>query len=155
VVAREEIIDALTSLNAIMSLAVSSVAPVLLRDWVESGEIIKLSRTVIQPFYQQRVEQALEWMHEALAGCEYYIHRPEGALFLWLWMPELKITSADLYQRLKDRGVYVLPGHHFFPGLDVTWPHRDQCIRVTYSQDSDSVRQGIRIIGEEARKASG
>jgi valine--pyruvate aminotransferase len=155
VVAREQIIDALTSLNAVMSLAVSSVAPVLLRELVESGEIINLSRTVIQPFYQQRVEQALKWMHEALAGCEYYIHRPEGALFLWLWMPELKITSADLYQRLKDRGVYVLSGHHFFPGLEEAWPHRDQCIRVTYSQDIDSVRQGIRIIGEEARKACG
>jgi valine--pyruvate aminotransferase len=128
---------------------------VLLRELVESGEIINLSRTVIQPFYQQRVEQALKWMHEALAGCEYYIHRPEGALFLWLWMPELKITSADLYQRLKDRGVYVLSGHHFFPGLEEAWPHRDQCIRVTYSQDIDSVRQGIRIIGEEARKACG
>jgi valine--pyruvate aminotransferase len=155
VVAREEIIDALTSLNAVMSLAVSSVAPVLLRELVESGEIIDLSRKVIQPFYQQRVGQALAWMHEALAGCEYHIHRPEGALFLWLWMPELKITSADLYRRLKDRGVYVLSGHHFFPGLEEAWPHRDQCIRVTYSQDSDSVRQGIRIIGEEARKASG
>jgi valine--pyruvate aminotransferase len=154
VVAREEIIDGLTSLNAVMSLSVSSVAPVLLREMVESGEIINLSRTVIQPFYQQRVAQAIQWMHEALAGCEYYIHLPEGALFLWLWMPELKITSADLYQRLKDRGVYVLPGHHFFPGLEEAWPHRDQCIRITYSQDSDSVRQGIRIIGEEARKAS-
>jgi len=155
VVAREEIIDALTSLNAVMSLAVSSVAPVLLRELVESGDIIKLSREVIQPFYQQRVEQALNWMHEAMAGCEYYIHRPEGALFLWLWMPELKISSADLYQRLKDRGVYILPGHHFFPGLEEAWSHRDQCIRVTYSQDTDSVRQGIRIIGEEAKKASG
>jgi valine--pyruvate aminotransferase len=155
VIACEEIIDAMTSLNAIMSLAVSSVGPVLLRELVESGEIINLSRVVIQPFYQQRAEQALAWMREALAGSEYYIHRPVGALFLWVWMPELKITSADLYQRLKDRGVYVLPGHHFFPGLEEAWPHRDQCIRVTYSQDSDSVRQGIRIIGEEVRKASG
>ena len=93
-------------------------------------------------------------MHAALAGCDYYIHRPEGALFLWLWMPGLKISSADLYQRLKDRGVYILPGHHFFPGLEEAWPHCEQCIRVTYSQDSDSVRQGIQIIGEEVKKAS-
>ena len=154
IVAREEIIDALTSLNAVMSLAVSSVAPVILRELVESGDIINLSRTVIQPFYQNRAEQALAWMHAALAGCEYYIHRPEGALFLWLWMPGLKISSADLYQRLKDRGVYILPGHHFFPGLEEAWSHCEQCIRVTYSQDSDSVRHGIQIIGEEVKKAS-
>ena len=155
VVAREEIIDAMTGLNAVLSLAVSSVGPVLLRELVVSGEIIRLSRAIIQPFYQQRVEQAMRWMREALDGLEYFIHRPEGAIFLWLWLPNLKITSADLYQRLKDRGVYILPGNHFFPGLEEAWPHRDQCIRVTYSQDSDSVRRGIGIIGEEARKACG
>jgi valine--pyruvate aminotransferase len=155
VVAREELIDAMTGLNAVLSLAVSSVGPVLLRDLVESGEIIELSRTVIRPFYKQRAEQALQWMREDMNGLDYYIHRPEGALFLWLWMPSLECTSADLYQRLKDRGVYVLPGHHFFPGLDEPWPHRDQCIRVTYSQDRESVREGMRIIGEEARQACG
>lgn len=151
-VAREELVDAMAGLNAVLSLAVSSVGPVLLRELVESGEIIELSRTVIRPFYQQRAEQALQWLRESMDGLDYYIHRPEGALFLWLWMPNLTCTSADFYQRLKDRGVYVLPGHHFFPGLDEPWPHRDQCIRVTYSQDRDSVRNGMRIIGEEARK---
>jgi valine--pyruvate aminotransferase len=153
VVACEEIIDAMTGLNAVLSLAVSSVGPVLLRELFESGEIIELSRKVIRPFYKQRAEQALLWMHEAMEGLEYHIHRPEGALFLWLWMPGLKCASADLYQRLKNRGVYILPGHHFFPGLDEPWPHRDQCIRVTYSQHHESVRNGMRIIGEEARKA--
>ena len=51
IVAREEIIDAMTSLNAIISLTVSSVGPVLLRDLVESNRIIELSRDVIRPFY--------------------------------------------------------------------------------------------------------
>lgn len=155
VIARAEIIDAMTGLNAVLSLAVSSVGPVVLRDLVASGEIVGLSRDVIQPFYRQRSEQALAWMHAALAGCDYHIHRPEGAIFLWLWLPALQITSGELYARLKRRGVYVLPGHHFFPGLSEDWPHRDQCLRVTYSQKSDAVRDGIAIIGEEVRKACG
>jgi len=155
VIARDEIIDALTGMNSVVSLAVGSVGAVLLRDLVESGDIIRLGREVIQPFYRQRAQQALEWMHAALAGCEYYIHRPEGAFFLWLWLPEMSITSADLYERLKNRGVYVVPGHHFFPGLHEPWPHRDQCIRISYSQDVRAVREGIAIIGEEAREACG
>jgi len=153
VIARPEIIDALTGLNSVISLAVSSVGPVLLRELVETGEIIRLGREVIQPFYRNRANQALEWMRGALNGCEYHIHKPEGAFFLWLWLPELQITCAELYERLKMRGVYVLPGHHFFPGLDEAWSHRDQCIRVSYSQHEDAVREGIRIIGEEAKRA--
>jgi valine--pyruvate aminotransferase len=153
VIAREEIIDAMTSLNAVMSLSVSSVGAVLMRELVENREIVRLSHEVIRPFYRQRAEQALEWTRESFKGCEYFVHRPEGALFLWLWFPGLGITSAELYQRLKKRGVYVLPGHHFFPGLEEEWDHRHQCIRITYSQDAESVRKGISIIGEEVRRA--
>jgi len=154
VIANERVIDALTGMNSIFSLAVSSVGAVLMREFVETGEIVRLGRDVIQPFYRERAEQALDWMRASLDGLEYFIHRPEGAFFLWLWLPELSITSGELYQRLKDRGVYVIPGHHFFPGLDDPWPHRDQCIRISYSQDAGAVEEGIRIIGEEARKAS-
>jgi valine--pyruvate aminotransferase len=153
IIAREEIIDAMTGLNAVVSLAVGSVGPVLARSLVETGQIIEISREIIQPFYRKRSEQALEWMHEALAGCNYRVHRPEGAMFLWLWLPDLKITSDQLYRRLKERGVYVIPGQHFFPGLNEKWAHRDQCLRVTYARDSEAVRDGIAIIGEEARKA--
>jgi valine--pyruvate aminotransferase len=153
IVAREEIIDAMTGLNAVVSLTVGSVGPVLARSFVETGQIIEISREIIQPFYRKRSEQALEWMHEALAGCNYRVHRPEGAMFLWLWLPDLKITSDQLYRRLKERGVYVIPGQHFFPGLNEKWAHRDQCLRVTYARDSEAVRAGIAIIGEEARKA--
>ena len=153
VVARPEIIDAMTGLNSVMSLAVSSVGPVLMRNLVASGEIMRLGRDVIRPFYAARAEQALAWMHEALTGCEYFIHLPEGAYFLWLWLPELSVSSEVLYQRLKDRGVFVLSGHYFFPGLADDWAHRHQCIRVSYSQDIAAVQQGIAIIGEEVRRA--
>jgi valine--pyruvate aminotransferase len=155
VIAREEIIDAMTSLNAVVSLAVSSVGPVLMRDLVQSGRIIEISRDIVRPFYQQRSEQALEWLRAAMEGCDYFVHRPEGAFFLWLWLPTLQISSEELYRRLKRRGVYVLPGHHFFPGLTEDWPHRNQCIRLSYSQDRDQVRAGIEIIGDEIKKASG
>ena len=96
-------------------------------------------------------EQALGWVRESLAGCRYFVHKPEGALFLWLWLPDLPISGQALYERLKARGVYVLPGHHFFPGLQGEWAHRHQCIRLSYAQDSEQVKQGIAIIGEELR----
>ena len=153
VVASEEIIDALASMNSVLSLAVPSVGAVLLHELVESGRILELSRDTIQPYYKARVDAALEWVHESFAGTEYRVHRPEGALFLWLWFPGLPISSNELYKRLKARDVLVLSGHHFFPGLKEEWQHRDECIRLTYSQDPESVRKGIAIVAEEVQRA--
>lgn len=153
VVAGPGIIEALGAFNAVTSLAVSSVGAVLLRDLVASGELVRLSREVIGPFYQARCEQALGWLREALAGCEFRVHQPEGAFFLWLWLPALTIPSAELYRRLKERGVYVLSGHHFFPGLEEPWEHRDQCLRISYARSEDELRRGLAILGEEVRRA--
>lgn len=154
VIAHPDIVEAISSANSVMSLAVSSVGPVLLRDLVDSGQVIELGQSVIKPFYRNRADLALSSMHAALDGCEYFIHRPEGAYFLWLWVPGMSITCDELYRRLKKRGVFIVPGHHFFPGLEDDWPHRDECIRVSYSQDEESVRRGIEIIGEEVRAVS-
>jgi valine--pyruvate aminotransferase len=153
VIAREEIISAVSSMNAIMHLSVSSVGAVLLHKLVESGEIIDISHNIITPYYRSRVEQALACVRSEFEGIEYHVHVPEGALFLWLWFPDLPITSAELYSRLKRRGVLVLSGHHFFPGLKEDWRHKNECLRMTYSQDPESVAAGIRIIAEEVRRA--
>ncbi len=156
IVARPDLIAALGAMTAVTSLAVGSVGPVLLRELVASGEIVRLSQEFITPFYRQRAMQAVAWLRAALDGCEWHVHKPEGAIFLWLWLPKLRITSAELYARLKARGVLVLSGHHFFPGLADDpadpWPHRHQCLRITYARDEETVRRGIAMIGEEVRR---
>ena len=84
----------------------------------------------------------------------YKRQKPEGAFFLWLWFEGLPITSAELYQRLKARGVLVVPGHYFFPGLAGEWRHRHECIRMNYAGDDAAVRRGLRLIAEEVRACS-
>ena len=153
IVANREIVRALSSMAAIMSLAPGSFGPGLVADLVKSREIISLSNEVIRPYYQQRVQQAIQWIQDAMQGYPCYIHKPEGAIFLWLWFPELPITSQELYQRLKDRGVLVIAGQHFFPGIEADWRHRYECIRVTYSQNPADVEAGLGIIAEEVIRA--
>jgi len=72
-------------------------------------------------------------------------------LFLWLWFEGLPITSLELYHLLKDNGVLVVSGHYFFPGLKDTWRHKDECIRVTYSQSDEEMQRGLSIIAEVVR----
>ena len=153
IVAREEIVDAIASMNSVLSLAVPSFGAVLLSDMVASGRILDISRDIVRPFYAARMKNALDCAHEALAGLPYHVHKPEGALFLWLWFPDLPISSGELYERLKARDVLVLSGHNFFPGLQGDWRHRHECLRVTYTQDAESVRKGFQAIAEEVRKA--
>ena len=95
-------------------------------------------------------------LRAGLDGCDVRIHRPEGAFFLWLWMPGLPIPSAELYERLKARGVVVVSGHYFFPGLeDDDWAHKHQCIRISYADDWHRIERGLAIVIEEVRRACG
>ena len=82
------------------------------------------------------------------------IHKPEGAIFLWLWFKDLPITTEVLYQRLKKRGVLMVPGIYFFPGLEQEWPHTHQCMRMNYVPDSDKIERGVKILaGKKWKKA--
>ena len=152
IIANEEVIRAVAALNAIVSLAPTTAGAALTYDLIVSGEIIRISQKIIRPYYRHKAEQAIAWLHEAMDDLPFYVHAAEGAIFLWIWFKDLPITAAELYRRLKERRVIVVPGHYFFPGLAEPWPHKDQCIRMTYSQDEETVREGIRIIAEVVRR---
>jgi valine--pyruvate aminotransferase len=153
IVAHEKVICAVTAANAIVSLAPGSTGPGLVCAMVEDGSILDLSDQVIRPYYQEKVKQAVTWVTAAMGDLPCRIHTPEGAIFLWLWFDGLPITSETLYQRLKQRGVFVIAGEHFFPGMQDPWTHRHECIRISYAQDAESVQAGIAIIGEEVARA--
>ena len=151
IIASEELIKAVTNINAVLNLALGSIGPALALDLVKSGEIIRISRTIIKPYYQEKAQTAVNLLNKYLDGVQYHIHKPEGAIFLWLWLPGLPVTSEELYQRLKKRNVLVISGHHFFPGLKDDWRHRHECIRITYSMQPQVVEQGIKIITDEIK----
>ncbi len=156
VIGPPKIAAAIAAMTAIAGLANGNVGQRLVQPLLADGRVLELSRTVLRPFYEEKSRLACEWLREFTAGglpCAR--HASEGAFFLWLWFPALKITSKELYQRLKERKVLVVPGEYFFFGLPPgDWPHTRQCLRVTFSQAPEIVREGLRIIVEEAMKAS-
>ena len=155
IIARPEIIEAVRSFNAILTLASSNLGASLVTDLFESGEVLRLSQYIVRPFYQARSIQAVSWCERYLAACPYRIHVSEGAIFLWLWFPDLPISTQELYNRLKLRNVLVIPGRFFFPGLTAPWEHKDQCLRISYAQSEREVEHGISVIAEEVRRAYG
>ena len=152
-VAREELIRAFTNANTIVNLACGTLGPALAKELFHGGEILSISNELVRPFYKERAGQTVDLFRRALGDLPCRIHKPEGAIFLWLWFEGLPITSQALYQRLKRRGVLIVPGHNFFVGMDDYWPHQHECIRVSYAQDSDVVQRGVEIIADEVRQA--
>jgi valine--pyruvate aminotransferase len=153
VIANPQVIEAFAKANTILSLATGNFGPAILRGLLKSGQLLSLSRNSLAPFYQQRMQQAVSCLQTSLKDLPYKIHQPEGAIFLWLWFPDLPVSSQTLYERLKSRGVLVVSGHHFFPGLDENWSHIQECIRVTYCQDPEKLKTGAKIIAEEVARA--
>lgn len=153
VIANEEITQALTNMNGIISLAPGSIGPAIAHHMIEKGNLLKLSSEVIKPFYQQKSLRAVELLQNAITDPRFRIHKPEGAIFLWLWFDELPITTMELYQRLKARGVLIVPGEYFFIGQEDDWEHAHQCLRMNYVQDDEMMQKGIDIIAEEVARA--
>ncbi|EAQ53206.1 MULTISPECIES: valine--pyruvate transaminase [Vibrio] len=153
VIASEEVTQALTNMNGIISLAPSSVGPAIANHMIEKGDLLRLSSEVIKPFYKEKSLRAVELLQEAIDDPRFRIHKPEGAIFLWLWFDELPITTMELYDRLKARGVLIVPGEYFFIGQEDEWDHAHQCLRMNYVQDDEAMQKGIAIIAEEVKKA--
>lgn len=153
VVAAPQVIRAISSLNAIINLAPTRFGATIATPLLRSGRLKTLADEFIRPFYADRIHFALHLLREQFRHYPVAIHQPEGAIFLWLWMKNLPISSHELYLRLKERGTLIIPGESFFIGMNCEdYPHAQQCIRLSIAQDDDTLRQGIHCIGEVVRE---
>jgi valine--pyruvate aminotransferase len=151
VIAHPDIAAAFARANTVISLACGTLGPQLLRGTLADGSLGRLCRDVLRPFYAERRRLALEVFDRERGDLPLQVHAPDGAFFLWLWCEHLPIDSRELYERLKTRGVVVLPGNDFFIGTGHDWPHRHECLRLSYAGDATTIRSGIEILVSELR----
>lgn len=152
IVANPAVIKAVSAMNAIINLAPTRFGASLAKPLFDNDEIIRLSQTAILPFYQRQSKLAVRLLKEQFANLPVYIHKPEGAMFLWVWFKGLPITSQELYERLKEQGTLIIPSRHFFVGIDTTqYRHAHECIRLSVAQSDEVLTVGIAMIGEVVR----
>ena len=148
VIANPTIIKAMANLSGIMALSPGSIGPEIVLPLIKNKEIIKLSNEVIKPYYKDKADKAIRLLQSKITNPNFRIHKAEGAIFLWLWFKDLPITSNALYKKLKEKGLLVVSGHYFFPGLDQEWQHTQECIRLNYAQADDVVERGVTILAD-------
>lgn len=150
-VAPEPVVERFVRANTVMSLASGNLGPMLMNAIMRAGELDSLCTQTIQPYYRDRRALMLGEIDRALAGLNYRVHVSEGAFFVWLWFPELAITSEALYQRLKANNVLIMAGEHFFYGLEAPWDHAQQCIRLNFCQAPAVISEALDILARELR----
>ena len=140
---------------AIAALATGSFGPALVEDMLSSGELTRLACEAVMPFYRQKAEAMKALVDEVFRGTEYHLHRIEGSIFCWIYLPRLDMPTLDFYRLLMEQGVVTVPGEYFFfGGGPGRYPHEhyDKCLRLNYSGDWQLVKEGVELIGELYRR---
>lgn len=153
IVARPEIATAVSRANTVMSLASGTLGPAIVAPMLEDGSLDALCREQIVPFYAERRDLAISTLRGELGDLPVHLHSADGGFFLWLWCEGVPLDSNALYERLKARGVVVLPGSDFFIGAPDDWQHQHECLRLSYAGDAATIRDGCALVAEELRHA--
>ena len=75
VVAKEEVIESLSSMISIIGLANTNVGQAIALPMIENGEILRVSNDLVQPFYRQKSQQAQGWLAETFDDAlPYHVH---------------------------------------------------------------------------------
>lgn len=158
VVANPQVVKAISSLNAIVNLAPTRFGAAIATPLLQDDRLKDLSDNHIRPFYQGQAKLAVQLLKQELGDLPspynnaMKIHKPEGAIFLWVWFKDLPITTVELYERLKAKGTLIIPSEHFFVGVDTeNFKHAHECIRLSIAQDDETLKKGIATIGEVVR----
>lgn len=157
VIANEEVISTIVNGVTISALCPNNLGQALVKPYLENGKLEEVCEDIVRPFYRERSALAQALLHEYLGDTvPWRLHKSEGAMFLWLWMEGLPISSQELYERCKKRGCFVNSGHHFFfalPPEDAEWRHQHECVRLSFTQSDEVLQCGLKILAEEVIKA--
>ncbi len=153
VIANEEVIRYFSNMTAITSLAPAGIGAEIVNRLILDKALLPLCNDLIRPFYKSRADFAVELLRQAIADPRLHIHKPEGSMFLWLWFEGLSIETSELYQRLKQNGLLIVPGKYFFPGQGVdVGQHAESCVRMNYVQSEQELARGIEILARELKR---
>ncbi len=152
VIAHEDIIKTLSNITANHSLSPVGMGASIVQEMIKTDAIDNLCDNVIKPYYQKKVKFIVQLLQQTINDERFSLHQPEGAIFVWLRFKSLGITTKELYQRLKAKGLLVVPGEYFFPGREDNDEHQHECIRMNIVQSEADIRKGIAILKAEVEQ---
>ncbi|MFF8833770.1 aminotransferase class I/II-fold pyridoxal phosphate-dependent enzyme [Streptomyces sp. NPDC015131] len=151
-----ELIDPMVSFIANSALH----APQLVQATVESAltgrDIDVLTTRHITPYYKAKRAMAEALLEEALPDTlRWRLHSSDGGMFCWLHIDHDWFDDLELYELLKRKKMFVVPGRHFFVApLDTPFlrTHGRRCVRLSLSPNEWAVAEGVNRLAEALRE---
>jgi valine--pyruvate aminotransferase len=158
-IAAERHITPMMSFVANSALHAPQLAQLVVANALRSGQLDTLTSEVISPFYLNRRRLAEKLLSGAMpATVDWRLHTGQGGMFCWLWIDHDWFDDMALYQLLKRKKVFIVPGRHFFVDTPDAHAHSTRCFRISLSADEEVLTEGIRRIAvalEELRATAG
>lgn len=152
VTAHKNILEKMSLHIQCTSLHPSSLSQVLVYKLFESWDQEKFENHFksIQNFYRERRDMMLSAVKEHLTGlAEWTI--PEGGMFVWVKITCLDDVHEMVMKECIGQGIYVLPGHIFYPDDS----KKCQNIRICYSYATkDDIEKGLSLLAKIIKEAS-
>ncbi|TGK96743.1 valine--pyruvate transaminase [Leptospira brenneri] len=150
IISNPETIEILSSYAAVGNLAVGNLGVYMMEILFQKNILPHLSKNILRPFYDKKRELAISIFESEFQkhGIDYEIHDPMGGFFLWIRFPSLSVSNHKLYHLCKDKRLFIVSGHYFFPGLNSDFSHTKDCIRLTYCRKEEELARGAHILAE-------
>lgn len=104
--------------------------------------IDELVSTAIMPHYRAKRQMIDKLLAAGMPdGLAWRAHAGTSGMFSWLSVDEEWFDDLALYESLKKRGVFIVPGRHFFLPSDN--PRRTRCFRLSLSADEEALAEGV------------
>jgi valine--pyruvate aminotransferase len=129
---------------------------------MRSGRLGEVTRQAISPYYRRTKELTEELLAELLPeDLKWRTHSGRGGMFSWAWIDHPWFDDIELYRRLKEKHVFVVPGRHFFVdarSIALANGHATRCFRLSLSAPEKTLLEGVRHLADtlaEMRAAAG
>ncbi|MEU3605650.1 aminotransferase class I/II-fold pyridoxal phosphate-dependent enzyme [Streptomyces sp. NPDC035033] len=151
-IADERYIDPIVSFMANSTLHAPQLVQAALARALRTDVLDSLVDLEIGPFYSRRRKFVESLLVDHLpADVAWRLHEGEGGMFFWVWVDEEWFDDLALYEALKAKGVFVVPGRHFFTDPEHSrglGRHTRQCFRISVTPGTGTLTAGIEVIAE-------
>ncbi|MFJ7326475.1 valine--pyruvate transaminase [Streptomyces cyaneofuscatus] len=154
----EDIIDAMVSFTANSYLHAPQLAQATAARAMNTGVLDRLSDSVIRPYYRRKRQVAEKLLHERLPeSVDWRLHSSDGGMFCWLWIDHDWFDDLALYEELKRRKMFIVPGRNFFVepfASPAQAAHGRRCVRLSLTPDESVIGEGISRLAQAVQEMS-
>ncbi|MEU7583144.1 valine--pyruvate transaminase [Streptomyces sp. NPDC041068] len=123
---------------------------------LRDGRMDEVARDAITPYYRGKKEFMDELLAERLpSDLNWRVQSVVGGMFSWVWIDHPWFDDTELYRRLKEQRVFIVPGRHFFvdaPSVPLPNGHATRCFRMSLSAPEKTMIDGVSRVAAVLRE---